>query len=530
MQIIAENITYTFPSGKNILRDIGFSLPEGEKAAMVGDNGSGKSALLRILTGSVTPDSGTVYINERHWTIPQHFGQYDCCTIGQVLRVQDKIDALREIENGSADPRHFDVLADDWAINERLQAALEQWNLPGYVSGTPFSFLSGGEKTRTLLAGITVHQPQLVLMDEPTNHLDTSGRELLGRFIRESTCDFLIVSHDRELLNLCNPIYELSSLGIRKYGGNYAFYQEQKQMEMEAVEQRIRHTKQSIADAKRKYRETMERKQKLNARGEKKAKKGGLPRIVLNAARNRAESSTAKLSNVHEHKIEEERERLQELKNRQRELKDIRITLSDSVLHKGKVLFKADRINYAFGYNDPLWEEPLNFVIQSGDRIHITGDNGSGKSTLIRLLNREINPTAGTLTIQSERRFILDQEYRLIDREATVLEQAVALNKANRPDHQLKTLLHRHLFEEKVWDQPCKSLSGGEMMRLSLCCLALQTEQPDTIVLDEPTNNLDLRNIGILAEAISDYQGTLIVVSHDKQFVEEIGVGKTIAL
>lgn len=530
MQIIAENISYTFPSGKNIFNDLNFSLPEGEKAALVGDNGSGKSTLLRILTGPVQPDSGSVQITNHHWYIPQHFGQYDSFTIAQVLRVQDKIGALNEIEKGSADPLHFEILNDDWAIHERIRSALEQWGLPDLSPETRFKTLSGGQKTRVFLSGMMIHKPKLVLMDEPTNHLDSSGHDMLRHAIRYPNRDYLVVSHDRELLNLCNPVYELSSLGMKTYGGTYSFYEEQKQVEMEAIEHQIHHSQQVIAEARQKHRETMERKQKLNARGEKKAKKENLPKIMLNTVRNRAEDSTTRLNETHEEKIIREVERLQKLKKQKRELKNIKINLSHSQLHNGKILFEADGINYAWPGSAPLWKEPLRFVINSGDRIRVTGDNGSGKTTLIRLLNGDIKPVKGTLNIQSEYRFLLDQEYSLVDREATVLEQAVKSNKVKKPDHQLKTLLHRYLFEEPVWDQKCSSLSGGELMRLSLCCLALQTRYPDTLILDEPTNNLDLRNIKLLTQAVSGYRGTLIVVSHDTCFTEEVGVEREINL
>lgn len=530
MQIITENISYTSPSGKTILQNINLSLVEGEKAALVGDNGSGKSTLLRILAGDLSPDDGSVNITDHWWAVPQHFGQFDSNSVAQVLQVEHKIEALRAIESGSADTRYFDVIADDWTILERLQAALEKWGLPDLAPDTSVSFLSGGEKTRVLLAGMDIHQPELVLMDEPTNHLDTSGQEKLYGMIRESNAGFLIVSHDRELLELCNPIFELSSLGLKKYGGNYSFYEEQKQVEREAIDHKIHHTKQSISEAKQKHREVMQRKQKRNARGNKKARKKGLSKMAINAARNQAEESTSRLSDVHEQKIKEERQRLQELKQRRRKLKRIKIDLDNSSLHTGKILFEADRINYTYLGSTSLWKQPLRFVISSGDRIRITGDNGSGKTTLIKLLNGELKPTTGTLKIQSEHRFKLNQEYSIIDREATVLQQAQASNQINKPDHELKTLLHRYLFDESVWDQPCHSLSGGEMMRLSLCCLALQAEQPDTMILDEPTNNLDLRNIKILTDAISSYRGTLVVISHDKKFVKEVNLNRTIEL
>lgn len=532
MQIIAENITYTIPSGRTLFHNLSFSIFEAEKSALVGDNGSGKSTLLKILNGCLQPDSGSVkYCDKRSlWFIPQHFGQYNDATLARMLRVKDKIDALNQIEQGSVDPRQFEILSDDWSIRERIEAALEQWGLTGLSPSSSFNTLSGGEKTRAFLAGINIHHPNLVLMDEPTNHLDRSGRKCLYSLIEKSTIGFLIVSHDRELLNFCQPVYELSSLGIKRYGGNYDFYELQKQIKAEALDQRIGHTKKALSDARHKQRKTIERKKKRNARAAKKATSKNLPRIMLNTARNRAEDSTSRLNEVREQKIAEKKQKMAELKRQQRDLKQIRFTINRSPLHDGKVLFEANRVNFIWPGGLPLWSEPLRFKILSGERIHLTGNNGSGKSTLIRMLNGELKPASGNLTIQSEHRFLLDQEYMLIDRTKTVLEQAVQSNEVKKPDHELKTLLHRYLFEEKMWDQPCRSLSGGEMMRLSLCCLALQTGQPDTIILDEPSNNLDLQNIKLLTEAISSYLGTLIVASHDSRFTEGVRITRVIHL
>lgn len=530
MQLIAETISYTYPRGKQVLRDISLSIAEGEKAALAGDNGSGKSTLLRILTGSLAPDSGSVQRANRTWFIPQHFGQFDDLTVAELLKTQNKINALHAIEQGSVHPPHFEILAEDWAIRERIQSALDSWDLSHISYNSFFASLSGGEKTRVFLAGIDIHQPELVLMDEPTNHLDIPGRNRLYRFIQNSNLTFLIVSHDRELLNLCNPVYELSSLGIKKYGGNYDFYEEQKLVEMEAIEHQIHHTKQSISETRKKHRETMQRKQKLDARAGKKARQANLPKIILNAARNSAENSTSRLKDVHEEKIIEEKQRLRELNQKKRSLKNIKISLDNPSLHTGKNLYQAKQINYAWTDSHLLWDESLSFLIQSGERIRINGSNGSGKSTLLHLLNEDIKPTWGKLFIQSDHRFLMDQEYKLIKRDKSVLQQAESVNQIQKPDHELKTLLHRYLFDEPMWDQKCSTLSGGEMMRLSLCCLVLQVTQPDTLLLDEPTNNLDLRNIKILTQVISDYRGTLIVISHDRHFIKEVGVDRELNL
>jgi len=524
MQIITKDISFTLPKGKQILHNINFSIGDQAKAALVGDNGTGKSTLLRIASGTLSPQKGSIKVTGTSWFIPQHYGQFDSLTVAEALQIHPKITALQAIENGLSDPSHFETLSEDWTIHERLQNALSQWGLFSVQADTPFRSLSGGQKTRVFLAGIELHHPDILLMDEPTNHLDRPARQQLYHFIRQTSCTLLIVSHDRELLELCNPIHELSSAGMQTYGGNYSFYEEQKQIETEALEQKIEHTKKEISAARKAHRETMQRKQKMDAQSARKGKTANLPPIVKNARGSKAENSASRLKVYMKTKINTDVTRLQQLSKQRKEAKQIRVSVGHSPLHSGKILFEAKRMNVAYPDSDMLWNTPLSFVIRSGERIRITGKNGSGKSTLIRTLHQQLKPAGGELIIQTRSVFLLDQEYRLIGRERTVLEQAKLFNENQKPDHELKTVLVRFLFDPDTWDQPCCTLSGGEMMRLSLCCLILQSSQPDVIMLDEPANNLDLRNIRILTDTIAAYQGTLIVVSHDEHFIREIGI------
>src|SRR5690625_434202 len=530
MQSIAENISFTLPQGKQVLHNLSLSVSNGEKAALAGDNGTGKSTLIRILAGVLTPQTGSVYRNGKTWFAPQHFGQFDNLTVAQILKIHLKTEALKAIEQGSADPRDFETLADDWNIHERLRTALEHWELADIHADTPFHSLSSGQKTKLFLAGTALHNPDMVLMDEPTNHLDRAGREKLYRLIRETSSTLFIVSHDRELLELCNPIYELSSAGVQAYGGNYSFYKAQKKIEMEALDQKIEHAKKEISTARKKHHDAMRRKQKMDARSAKKGKTANLPPIVKNARGSKAENSASRLNEVHTNKIKAEKAHLKQLTQLKRESKQASLSVSNSSLHTGKILFEAKQMNIGWPDSGCLWETPRSFVIKSGERIRISGRNGSGKSTLLHTLTQQLKPAFGELSFHADSVFLLDQEYQLINRKRSVLEQAKRFNENQKPDHELKTLLVRFLFEPSVWDQPCQTLSGGEMMRLSLCCLTLQSNQPDVIILDEPTNNLDLSNIQILTETIANYQGTLLVVSHDDWFIKEIGISRELSL
>lgn len=250
---------------------------------------------------------------------------------------------------------------------------------------------------------------------------------------------------------------------------------------------------------------------------------------MMNTLRNNAEKSTAKIKSVHQEKIGDIQSSLQELRNTKAALDEIKIDLGNSIFPLGKSLIKASNIN--FKYNSiELWKENIDLQIISGNRIILKGNNGSGKTTLIKLLLGKLAPTQGQIERHNFSSIYLDQEYSLIDQKLSVYEQAQNYNSASLAEHDVKIRLNRFLFGKNDWDKSCKLLSGGEKMRLILCCLTIKQQAPDLIVLDEPTNNLDIQNIRILTRAIRDYKGTLIVISHDEIFQQEIGIDSTISL
>lgn len=208
----------------------------------------------------------------------------------------------------------------------------------------------------------------------------------------------------------------------------------------------------------------------------------------------------------------------------------MKFNFESSGLHKGKKLFIADQINYGYEQQEYLWKENINLQIVSGERIAIQGPNGSGKTTLIKLILGTLEPKTGQLFRATGKSVYIDQNYALINADLNVYEQAQLFNAAALHEHQIKTNLNRYLFTKNDWDKSCAVLSGGERMRLMLCCLSLSNQAPDMIVLDEPTNNLDIRNIEILTEVIKDYQGTLLVVSHDIVFLEQINIDRAFQL
>ncbi len=524
-----QDISYTHPNKDILFEHISFTVNKHEKVALIGNNGVGKSTLLKIISGDLFPSGGQLIVDSKPYYIPQVFGQYNHLTISQALNIGEKLNALKEILNGNVTEKNYALLDDDWTIEERCKEALQYWRLNDLDLSEKMETMSGGQKTKVFLAGISIHQPELILLDEPSNHLDTEGRQLLYDFIQSTKSTLIVVSHDRKLLNLLNSTYEMNKGGIVNYGGNYEFYAQQKQIEKIALNQDIQGKEKALRKAREKERETIERQQKQNSRGKKKQVQAGMPKAMMDKMKNDSESSTSKLKNVHAEKVGGVSHELQELRSLLPDFDKMKFGFDNSALHKGKILIKAAKINFSYDTYF-LWKENLDFQITSGERIALKGSNGSGKTTLIKLILGSLEPKTGSLFRAENKSVYIDQDYSLINNSLSVYEQSQQFNTSALQEHEVKIRLARFLFFKDDWDKPCSALSGGERMRLMICCLTIGYQSPDIIVLDEPTNNLDIQNIEILTAAVNEYQGTLIVVSHDESFLEQINIERTIQL
>lgn len=544
MSFIIKDLSYIHTDKEILFSHIHLSINSGDKIALTGNNGCGKSTLMRILAGDLSPSSGTVLRPEHLYYVPQHFGQYDRQTIAQALGISHKLSALHAILSGDAAEAHFNTLNDDWTVEERAQAALDSWGLGGIPLSRPMEGLSGGEKTRIFLAGMELHNPTAILLDEPTNHLDADGRERLHNLLRRTSTTVLVISHDRTLLNLLPAICELSSQGLTYYSGNYDFYKEQKTLQQNALTQQLEEKQKALRLARKVAREVEERKAKQNVRGEKASIKKGIPRILMGGLKNNAENSSSRLISIHAEKAEKLQTEMAGIKSSLSQTDKLKTDFNASHLHTGKILVTARDINFHYPNHTAspaetphtettaksLWASPLTFQLRSGDRLSLKGKNGSGKTTLLKLIMGELHPTDGVMERAGFTSVYLDQEYSLVRNERSVLQQAEAFNHRHLPEHEVKTILNRYLFPRDVWNKPCSKLSGGEKMRLSFCCLMIADNTPDMFILDEPTNNLDIESIEIITATIRNYAGTVIAISHDREFLKDTGIEREILL
>lgn len=524
-----KGISYLHSDGVLLFQNIHLTVNSPAKVALIGNNGSGKSTLLKIIAGQIKPSAGHVEKDESPYYVPQIFGQYNHLTVARALGIHEKLTALNAILSGEVSEENIATLNDDWLIEDRSLHALHHWGLSNITLSQKLGSLSGGQKTRVILAGIDIHSPKWVLLDEPSNHLDSIGRELLYDFIKSTGANLIIVSHDKQLLSLLHTTCELSQNGIKTYGGNYEFYATQKQIETAAHEQSLQNKEKALRNAKLKEQETKERQQKLDSRGKRKQEKSGVATIMMNTLRNSAENSTAKLKSVHAEKIGGITQDLQTLRSALPEIGKMKFEFSDSTLHNGKILFTATKINYQV-QNHLLWPVDQEIEIRSGSRILINGKNGAGKTTLAKIILGQLIPTSGTVSTPTSSFVYIDQDYSIINDSRSVFQQAQQFNNSGLQEHEINIQLSRFLFDKHDWNKKCSQLSGGEKMRLMLCCITINSQAPDIIVLDEPTNNLDIQNVNILTKAILEYTGTLIVISHDKSFLDEININTIIEL
>jgi ATPase subunit of ABC transporter with duplicated ATPase domains len=394
----------------------------------------------------------------------------------------------------------------------------------------PAATLSGGEFMRVRLAGLLLEDPDFLLLDEPTNHLDLSAREFVYEMVAAWNKGLVVVTHDRKLLSILDQIAELDSNGVRMYGGNFSFYREQRGIEQAAAEQTFTSARIRLKKAKTAAQLARERQQKRNSAGHKKALRTGISAMAAGNLKRAAENSGARLADRHQKKVESARREMEAARASVVVENRIAVDLESSRVPGTLRIVEASGINYRYPKAEaPLWAKPLDLRVVGPERIHLKGENGSGKSTLVDLVCGKKSPTTGWIRSGAIRSGLLDQKVEVLDDSLTILENVKRMA-SHRPDHELRILLGRFLFYHDAALKPAAVLSGGERMRAGLACLLAANQAPELLVLDEPTNNLDLMSLESVVLALRAYRGALIVVSHDITFLEDIGITRTLEL
>jgi ATP-binding cassette subfamily F protein uup len=449
----------------------------GERIGLIGRNGTGKSSLLRLIEGAARPDDGIV------WIAPD-------ATVASVAQ-EPQLDAgLTAREIVSARLRAANADADAWTLDHRVEAVLSRVGVP--PDGRVGEF-SGGQKKRVSLAQALVSEPSLLLLDEPTNHLDVAAIEALEEILLGFAGAIIVVTHDRRFLDrVATRIVELDRGKLASYPGNFAAYEARKAEQL-AIE----------ATVNRKF-------DKVLAQEEAWIRKG------VEARRTRNEGRVRRLDAL----------RAERAARRDR-LGKVELAL-DAGERSGKLVAELDRVTKRYGGRAIV--DGYSDRIMRGDKIALLGPNGSGKTTLLRLILGELEPDEGTVRMGSRVTVAYFDQFRdALDDEATLADSISPGSDFIEIDGARKhviSYLGDFLFPPERVRSPVKSLSGGERNRLLLA--RLFSRPANVLALDEPTNDLDIETLELLESLLQDYPGTLFLVSHDRQFVDNV-VTQTIA-
>jgi len=488
-----------FRSGlKHVLKDISTTIHKGDRIALIGDNGVGKSTLLKIIAGLIKPTRGRIEELGSVWYFPQLHLEI----LHSNLIISDYL---------------ADFIEDWWEV---LELAKKEFNLD-IETNRIMSSLSGGELVKLHLALVFYIKPQVLLLDEPTNHLDIQAKEWLISGILNYPDSIIIASHDIDFADrVVNRVWELEDGYIREFGGNLSFYREQKRLENEA---KLRHYEVALKDKKK-----LEKSIKLEAKRQEKNIQVGIKsrqdrsvsRMDRGYLKSKAEVRAGQKKLMYESRVNENKEVLNQLEPQ------VRRTVIYNVNHIPKLGTEIilDIRSGQVAVNSNKLIQNIRFTLNEAERVAILGANGTGKSQFLQMIySRKLS--AGELILNDKTNIVyMDQTYNIVNPRLTILENMQAYN----PKASLMTVRQK-LREFLFWDdyqvnQLASDLSGGQVAKLAFAMISLSPI--DILLLDEPTNNLDISTQDAIIYGLLNYTGTLLVVSHSLDFLERIGINQ----
>ncbi|MET7664438.1 ABC-F family ATP-binding cassette domain-containing protein [Streptomyces sp. NPDC005463] len=516
-------LSFQWQDGTPVLDGLSLAIGRG-RTGLVGTNGTGKSTLLRLLAGQLAPSQGSVTVGGSLAYLPQNITLDTALRVDQALGIAERRAALRAIENGDVSEEHFDTVGDDWDVEERALATLGSLGLADVELDRTVGQLSGGESTLLRLAALLLERPDVLLLDEPTNNLDVFARRRLYEAVDSWRSGvLLVVSHDRELLERVDRIAELRSGSVNWYGGGWSAYEEALATQQEAAGRMLRAAEADVRRQKRELEETQIKVARRARHSKKMDAQRKAPRIVAGEKKRSAQESGDKLRGLHEDRLSDAHERREEAAEAVRNDAEIRVSLPHTAVPTGRTVLSIDELSLPHG---KLRDGSLH--IHGPERIALVGRNGAGKTTLLRTLTGELEPLCGQAKTFVPLRF-LPQRLDVLDEELSVAAN-VARMAPGVTDNHIRSQLARFLFKGARAEQPAGTLSGGERFRATLAATMLAAPAPQLLMLDEPTNSLDMASVRQLTSALESYEGALLIASHDLPFLESIGITRWLLL
>lgn len=475
-----KNVTKSYAE-RTVLRNISLEVCAGHRIGIVGPNGAGKSTLLRIIVGQIQPDEGYARAYGRIGYLPQEPNWPSKVTVRQQLA----------------------------SINSKaLTKFMADWHLNAALLNTPCGFLSGGEKTKLALVQSMAKDPAVLLLDEPTNHLDMKAIEYLEDALKGFNGTLIVVSHDRFFLdNIVNYIWEIHDGNIKAYNGNYSSYVRQKEMEQQRAWQEY---EAYIKERNRLEASTRERMAQAQSMAKPKRKNDSFWKEQKDKYAG-ISSKAAKTAKAIQSRIEH-----LEVKQKPRQQRSINIAFNQAENHSN-IVAQGNSLTKTFGAK--ILFKDASFTIFSGNRIALLGDNGTGKTTLLKIIVGQQQPDSGQIYISPSVRIgYLDQEVNRLDYNKSILDEV--RDSSNADLSTVRNLLGCLLFSGDDVFKPIRALSTGERVRVALAKMLLG--RYTMLIMDEPNNFLDIPSRESIEKALADYEGTLLMVSHDRYFISKI--------
>lgn len=520
-RLTLDSLAAATPERRVLFSDLTLSVGT-ERVGIVGRNGSGKSTLLRIVAGELAPSAGTMHLEGSVGMLRQ--GWPEAWTVAEALGVAEGLAVLERVLGGQGGPDDLD--AADWTLEARVAASLADAGMAGLGLDRTIATLSGGERTRVGIARLLIEAPDVLLLDEPTNNLDADGRAAIHLLLRNWRGGALVASHDRDLLEKMDRIVELTPIGIRVVGGGWSRFAELRDAERQAAEAELARSAAALRSTGREMQRQREAKQRRDNAGRAFAAKGSEPKILLDARAGRAEASGGRLDRLGDRRMAEAEARLDDAARHVEVTTPIAMDIPPSGRPSGAQLLAMEDITVELPGRRL---EPWTLAISGPERVAVSGRNGSGKSTLLKLAAGVIAPSAGTVRRVGNRIAMLDQHVGLLDPSSTLLANHRRLN-PSISENEAYAACARFGFRNRDAMRPVGTLSGGERLRAGLACTLGGDVPPWLLILDEPTNHLDIESVELLEQALRTYDGALLVVSHDPQFLDAVGVSRIVSL